>query len=119
MVGDLFDGPWKILIIALVVMVLFGSAKLPSAARSLGQSMRILQKEVRGRHEEEPDSRPPGAPAAARTPAGLTAGAFDLVADRPEPVEQDNKLPLVAPLRGTGSAPASCPSRSPLGPFSA
>jgi len=74
-VGDLFDSPWKILIIALVVMVLFGSEKLPSAARSLGQSMRIMQKEVHGLHEEEPESHPPGAPAAARAPAGITAGA--------------------------------------------
>src|SRR5260370_31151337 len=74
-VGDLFDSPWKILIIALVVMVLFGSEKLPSAARSLGQSMRIMQKEVHGLHEEEPESHPPGPPAAARAPAGITAGA--------------------------------------------
>ena len=59
MIGDLFDSPWKILIVALVIIVLFGSKKLPSAARSLGQSMRILKKEVRGLHEDEPES-PPG-----------------------------------------------------------
>src|SRR5260370_3882152 len=58
MIGDLFDSPWKILIVALVIIVLFGSKKLPSAARSLGQSMRILQKEVQGLHEDEPQSRP-------------------------------------------------------------
>ena len=40
MIGDLFDSPWKILVVALVIIVLFGSKKLPSAARSLGQSMR-------------------------------------------------------------------------------
>ena len=71
MIGDLFDSPWKILIIALLIIVLFGSKKLPSAARSLGQSMRILKKEVQGLHEDEPESSPPGAPA----PAGITAGA--------------------------------------------
>ena len=59
MIGDLFDSPWKILIVALVIIVLFGSKKLPSAARSLGQSMRILKKEVQGLHEDEPESRPP------------------------------------------------------------
>jgi sec-independent protein translocase protein TatA len=59
MVGDLFDSPWKILIVALVIIVLFGSKKLPSAARSLGQSMRILKKEVQGLHEDEPE--PPAA----------------------------------------------------------
>jgi sec-independent protein translocase protein TatA len=52
-IGDLFDSPWKILIIALVIIVLFGSRKLPSAARSLGQSMRILKREVQGLHEDE------------------------------------------------------------------
>ena len=53
-IGDLFDSPWKILIIAVVIIVLFGSKKLPHAARSLGQSMRILKKEVQGLHEDEP-----------------------------------------------------------------
>ena len=75
MIGDLFDSPWKILIVAVVIIVLFGSRKLPSAARSLGQSMRILKKEVQGLHEDEPEPRPAGAQPAAQAPAGLTAGA--------------------------------------------
>jgi sec-independent protein translocase protein TatA len=75
MIGDLFDSPWKILIVAVVILVLFGSKKLPSAARSLGQSMRILKREVQGLHEEEPEPRPPDAPAAAQEPAEITAGA--------------------------------------------
>ena len=75
MMGDLFDSPWKILIVALVIIVLFGSKKLPSAARSLGQSMRILQKEVRGLHEDEPESRAGTAQAADQAPAEITGGA--------------------------------------------
>jgi sec-independent protein translocase protein TatA len=75
MIGDLFDSPWKILIIALVILVLFGSKKLPSAARSLGQSMRILKKEVHGLHEDEPESPPSGAQAAAEAPAEINRGA--------------------------------------------
>jgi sec-independent protein translocase protein TatA len=62
--GDLFDSPWKILIVAVVIIVLFGSKKLPYAARSLGQSMRILKKEVQGLHEDE---TVPGGPAEAHT----------------------------------------------------
>src|SRR5215471_9069472 len=54
MVGDLFDSPWKIAIIAVVIIVLFGSKKLPDAARSLGRSMRILKAEVASLHEDEP-----------------------------------------------------------------
>jgi sec-independent protein translocase protein TatA len=67
MIGDLFDSPWKILIIAVVIIVLFGSRKLPSAARSLGQSMRILKREVQGLHEDEPAS--PATQAAQAAPA--------------------------------------------------
>jgi sec-independent protein translocase protein TatA len=58
MIGDLFDSPWKILIVAIVIIVLFGSAKLPVAARSLGRSMRILKSEVQGMHEDAPGAAP-------------------------------------------------------------
>jgi sec-independent protein translocase protein TatA len=60
MIGDLFDSPWKILIVAVVIIVLFGSKKLPDAARSLGKSMRILKTEVGSMHEDEPaaDAKP-------------------------------------------------------------
>ncbi len=56
MAGDLFDSPWKILIVAVVIIVLFGSKKPPRAARSLGQSMRILKIEVGGPHEDDPEA---------------------------------------------------------------
>jgi len=55
MLGDLLDSPWKILIVAVVIMVLFGSKKLPDAARSLGRSMRILKAEVGTLHQDEPE----------------------------------------------------------------
>jgi sec-independent protein translocase protein TatA len=44
----------EIAIIAVVILVLFGSKKLPDAARSLGRSMRILKTEVKGLHDETP-----------------------------------------------------------------
>ena len=55
MTGGLFDSPWKILIVAVVLIVLFGSRKLPDAARSLGKSMRILKSEVSRLHEDDPE----------------------------------------------------------------
>jgi sec-independent protein translocase protein TatA len=58
--ANLFDSPWKIVIVAIVIIVMFGSRKLPDAARSLGHSMRILKKEVSSMHDDEPS-----APAAA------------------------------------------------------
>jgi sec-independent protein translocase protein TatA len=80
MFGDLFDSPWKILIVAVVLIVLFGSKKLPGAARSLGQSMRILKTEVSGLHHEEPaeDAKPAAQfPPAELTPAPVPAAAAD------------------------------------------
>jgi sec-independent protein translocase protein TatA len=70
MIGDLFDSPWKILIVAVVLIVLFGSKKLPHAARSLGQSMRILKREVQGLHEEETG---PGGPSSDQAEASAAS----------------------------------------------
>jgi sec-independent protein translocase protein TatA len=69
MFDGLFDKPWLILVIVILFVLMFGSRKLPGAARSLGQSMRILKKEVSGLHgEDEPGA--PGAPDTAdATPA--------------------------------------------------
>jgi sec-independent protein translocase protein TatA len=46
-------GPWEILIIAGVIVLLFGARKMPQMARSLGQSMRILKAETKGMRKEE------------------------------------------------------------------
>jgi sec-independent protein translocase protein TatA len=63
MIGDLFDSPWKILIVAVVLIVLFGSKKLPDAARSLGKSMRILKTEVSDLHHDDKAEAEKQAPA--------------------------------------------------------
>lgn len=46
MLGNM-SGPTLIVII-FIVLLLFGAPKLPALARSLGQSMKILKKEVGG-----------------------------------------------------------------------
>jgi len=81
MIGDLFDSPWKVLIVAVVLIVLFGSKKLPDAARSLGKSMRILKTEVGSLHQDEPTPGSPvqGQPEAAAFPqVQLTAAPQQL-----------------------------------------
>ena len=90
MVGDLFDSPWKILIIAVVIIVLFGSKKLPHAARSLGQSMRILKREVSGLHEDEKESpAQDGPPATPVAQAQLTAAPSQ---GAPAPADQQSQI---------------------------
>jgi sec-independent protein translocase protein TatA len=73
----------EILIIAAVILVLFGSKKLPDAARSLGRSMRILKTEVKGMHDDDQDAK--AEQPAALPPAGTGA---DVTARSATPVEQ-------------------------------
>jgi sec-independent protein translocase protein TatA len=51
--------PSHILILLLVVVVLFGSRRLPDAARGLGRSMRIFKSEVKQMKDDDvTDERP-------------------------------------------------------------
>lgn len=47
-------GPWEILIIAAVIVMLFGARKMPQMAKSLGQSMRILKAETKSMRDDKP-----------------------------------------------------------------
>jgi sec-independent protein translocase protein TatA len=84
-IGDLFDSPLKILIIAVVIIVLFGSKKLPHAARSLGQSMRILKKEVQGLHDDDADSDTPSASTASGASSAFPPAAAIAASQQPDP----------------------------------
>lgn len=44
--------PWHWAILLVVVVLLFGSKKLPDAARSLGKSLRIFKSEIKELHNE-------------------------------------------------------------------
>lgn len=46
--GQIFSHPATIIVVIVLIALLFGSAKLPGMARSLGQSMRIFKSEVDG-----------------------------------------------------------------------
>ncbi|MFW0112209.1 Sec-independent protein translocase subunit TatA [Rothia sp. CCM 9417] len=48
MFGNLASHPGHLLILAIIIILLFGAPKLPGMARSLGQSMRIFKSEVDG-----------------------------------------------------------------------
>jgi sec-independent protein translocase protein TatA len=78
----------EILIIAVVVLVLFGSAKLPAAARSLGRSLRIFKAETKGLHDDDQAALEPG------TQPGIT-----------QPVTGDavSEQPLAGPPAGSDS----------------
>ncbi|SIS11035.1 twin-arginine translocase TatA/TatE family subunit [Microbacterium sp. RURRCA19A] len=47
---------WHALLILAVVVLIFGAAKLPALARSVGQSMRILKQESEADRTPEPET---------------------------------------------------------------
>jgi sec-independent protein translocase protein TatA len=108
MIGDLFDSPWKVLIVAVVLIVLFGSKKLPDAARSLGRSMRILKTEVSSLHEDETAS---GSPVQGQADPGVAFPQVQLAAAQPQPDQQSQIDALQQQVRDLQRA-SSEPGRS-------
>ncbi|WP_371497909.1 Sec-independent protein translocase subunit TatA [Kitasatospora sp. NBC_00374] len=76
--------PWHLIIMVVVLVLLFGSKKLPEMARGLGKSMRILKAETKALREDD---------APAETQNGTAAQS---------PAEQPR--PAVAPTNVTKSA---------------
>jgi sec-independent protein translocase protein TatA len=73
-------GPTEIIIIAVVVMLLFGFKRLPDASRSIGRSLRIFKAETKGLRDDDvkappatadytqtPDNEPSPLPAQTKT----------------------------------------------------
>jgi sec-independent protein translocase protein TatA len=49
----------ELIIIAVVIILLFGAKKLPDMARSLGRSAKILKAETKGLREDDQQQAPP------------------------------------------------------------
>jgi sec-independent protein translocase protein TatA len=62
-------GTTEIIIIALVIMVLFGASRLPGAARGLGRALRIFKAETKGLRDDDSaaDTPPPALPGGHQT----------------------------------------------------
>lgn len=78
---------WEWLIIAALILLLFGAKRLPDAARGLGRSLRIFKAETKGLTDDadKPESLPP-----AREPSSG------------EPVQPAKPQELPAPERTEG-----------------
>ncbi len=79
--GNLPSG-WELILVLLVVVLVFGSKRLPDSARSLGRSMRILKAETKGLREDDDPSathttahvvQPVAAPMPVPPPASVVA----------------------------------------------
>jgi sec-independent protein translocase protein TatA len=62
---------WELIILLAVLVLLFGATKLPTAARAIGQSMRIFKAETKGmRSEDEATQKPSPPPSPSLPPSG-------------------------------------------------
>ena len=80
--------PWHILVMVAVLVLLFGSKKLPEMARGLGKSMRILKAETKALREDD-------APADAKNATAASTAA---------PGAAEQARPAVSPTNVTTSA---------------
>ncbi|MEU8920397.1 Sec-independent protein translocase subunit TatA [Kitasatospora sp. NPDC048545] len=87
--------PWHLLVMVAVLVLLFGSKKLPEMARGLGKSMRILKSETAAMRED-------GQPVAAT--AEPAAGPAKGLANEPagDPVKAQAGDPAKGPVRPDG-----------------
>ncbi len=94
----LFDSPTHLLIILVVLVVLFGSAKLPKAAKSMGEAMRIFKKESAKMHAEDDPST-----------AEVQASAPQQVAAPPPQASQEQMAALKQQMDALQQQVASAP----------
>jgi sec-independent protein translocase protein TatA len=98
-------GTTEILIILAVVLLLFGSAKLPTLARSLGKSARILKAETKGLHDNDDDERPQQAQAAPQQPVQPVQQPVQYPQQQYAPPQQ-GQLPPGQPIQGVPVDPS-------------
>jgi sec-independent protein translocase protein TatA len=68
----MWDSPMHLLIIAVVVLVLFGGKKIPEMMKGLGQGVREFKDGMRGDPPPQPPAATPVAPTATAPPPSVT-----------------------------------------------
>ncbi|MGH3871458.1 MAG: Sec-independent protein translocase subunit TatA [Pseudonocardiaceae bacterium] len=80
---------WELILLLGVLVLLFGATKLPTAARSIGQSMRIFKAETKGLRSE--DEAPPPAPQQAPPPPATQQQSLPPSAPAANPVQEPQR----------------------------
>ena len=89
-----WDAPWHWVVLAIVVIALFGYKKLPDAARSLGRSLRIFKTEIKGMGADD-KARAESADESKAEPKALPAA--DLVKREQPPADGERSRPRPSP----------------------
>ncbi|TGO06588.1 twin-arginine translocase TatA/TatE family subunit [Serinibacter arcticus] len=102
---------WHIIVLLVVVLLVFGAAKLPDIARNVGKSAKILKEEVKDLRGDEPSNpTAPGAAPYTPPPAATTQPHVD-------PYAPGGTTPpgVSSPTDAPSSAPNAGPSEWPPG----
>lgn len=98
-----FRNPALLIALILIVIVLFGSSKLPDVARAVGQSLKILKKDVKDLRTDDttpassaPSNNPAPSPGPAAA-AGSAAQSQPPSTPAPEPGHQSKTPDVVTP----------------------
>ena len=104
--------PWVIPVLILIIVMLFGSSKLPDLARNMGRALKIVKKEVKELREEDapapapaPTTQAPVAPTPAAPPAAPAAEAAPAAAAEPAAPQQP-AAPVSTADPDSGDTPA-------------
>lgn len=109
---DLF-APWHIVILLVVILVLFGAKRLPGAAQSLGESMKIFKHSVKGLHDDNPPSESTTTITKATVVPPTPVQPQQLPAQQPDPAHQaqidemQRQITELQRLSANGSASAA------------
>ncbi|MFV5996982.1 Sec-independent protein translocase subunit TatA [Streptomyces sp. NPDC056231] len=79
--------PWHLLILVAVVILIFGSKKLPDTARALGKSMRILKSETKAMKDDDASNEPRPEPAPGPGPRTISGAPGDTAIARTAPTD--------------------------------
>ena len=84
MLGNAFGWPHLLILLA-VILLLFGAAKLPALAKSVGQSARVFRGEMKQMKEENASDTPAADTSAASTNPTVSNSASDAPSGPAEP----------------------------------
>jgi sec-independent protein translocase protein TatA len=85
--GSLFDRPAVLIVLLVGLVLIFGSKRLPDAARGIGRSLRIFKAETKGLlTDDDGQALPNQTPVPAQQPVAAPPAAPQVAAPQPQPM---------------------------------
>jgi sec-independent protein translocase protein TatA len=104
-------GPWELIIVLLIVVVIFGAGRIADIGGALGKSVREFRGAVKSPEEEAAEKE---AKAAAAAPVAAAPAAPAMTA--PQPAPPVAAPPVAAPVAAPATTENKCPSCATVNP---